>query len=100
MIELMGTDATVYLDRGRYELHPERNKGSYEELVIGSGLRGRDFYDQPDGERLHLANWVECIRSRKKPIAPAEAGVSAAEAAHLANAALRSGGKAIWKDRG
>jgi predicted dehydrogenase len=97
MIELMGTDGTLYLDRGRYELHPERNKGSYEELVIGSGPRGRDFYDKPDGELLHLTNWVECVRSRKKPIAPAEAGVSAAEAAHLANTALRGDGKAVWK---
>jgi predicted dehydrogenase len=98
MIEIMGTDATLYLDRGRFELHPERNKGKYEELVIGSGPRGRDFYDKPDGELLHLTNWVECVRSRTKPIAPAEAGVSAAAAAHLANAALREGGKATWKD--
>ncbi len=98
MIEIMGTDGTLYLDRGRYELHPERNKGKYEELVIGSGPRGRDFYEQPDGELLHLANWVECVRSRKKPIAPVEAGVSAAAAAHLANAALRNGGKATWND--
>jgi predicted dehydrogenase len=100
MIELMGTDATLYLDRGRYELHPERNKGPSEELVIGSGPRGRDFYDQPDGELLHLTNWVECVRSRKKPIAPAEAGVSAADAAHLANAALRGEGKAVRTGRG
>ncbi|HEX4589662.1 MAG TPA: Gfo/Idh/MocA family oxidoreductase, partial [Gemmataceae bacterium] len=57
MIELMGTDGTLYLDRGRYELHPERNKGKYEELVLGSGPRGKDFYDKPDGELLHLTNW-------------------------------------------
>ena len=97
MIEIMGTEGTLYLDRGRYELYPERNKGKYEELVIGSGPRGRDFYDKPDGELLHLTNWIECARSRTKPIAPAEAGVSAASAAHLANAALRGGGKAAWK---
>jgi predicted dehydrogenase len=94
MIELMGTDGTLYMDRGRYELYPERNKGKYEEMVLGSGPRGKDFYDKPDGELLHLTNWVECVRSRGKPVAPAEAGVSAAEAAHLANAALRRGGKA------
>ena len=27
---------------------------------------------------LHLTNWVECIRTRQRPNAPAEAGVSAA----------------------
>jgi len=97
MLEFMGTDATLYLDRGRYEIHPERNKGQYEEMVLGSGKRGADFYDKPDGELLHLANWIDCLRTRKKPNAPAEAGVSAAAAAHLANQSLRSGQLAHWK---
>src|SRR5207253_5339415 len=98
MMEFMGSDATLYLDRGRYEIHPEKNKKiEYEELVLGTGKRGQDFYDKPDGELLHLKNWVECVRSRKKPNCPAEAGVSAAAAAHLGNQALRSGQVAAWK---
>jgi predicted dehydrogenase len=97
MLEFMGTDATLYLDRGRYEVHPERGKGKYEELVLGTGKRGQDFYDKPDGELVHLTNWVDCVRGRKRPTAPAEAGVSAASAAHLANQALRSGQVATWK---
>jgi predicted dehydrogenase len=97
-IVFMGTNASLYLDRGRLELTPERGKGEVEELVIGSGPKGRDFYEQPDGELLHLLNWVECIRSRARPVAPAEAGVSAASAAHLANRALRSGKVAAWRE--
>jgi predicted dehydrogenase len=97
MLEFMGTDATLYLDRGRYEIYPERGKGKYEEMVLGTGARGRDFYDKPDGELLHVTNWVECVRSRKRPNAPAEAGVSAASAAHLGNLAFRSGQVAKWK---
>src|SRR5262245_1754253 len=55
MVEFMGSDATLYIDCGRYEIHPERNKGGeYEELVLGTGKRGQDFYDKPDGELLHL----------------------------------------------
>jgi predicted dehydrogenase len=97
MLEFMGTDATLYLDRGRYEIHPERNRRiAAKEHVIGKGPRGADFYDQPNGELLHLANWVECIRSRQTPTAPAEAGVSAAAAAHLANLSLRRGEIARW----
>jgi predicted dehydrogenase len=97
MLEFMGTEATLYLDRGRYEIHPERNKGSYEEFVLGTGKRGQDFYDRPEGELLHLTHWVECVRGRQKPNTPAEAGVSAASAAHLANQALRTGQVAHWK---
>ena len=97
MLEFMGSEATLYLDRGRYEIHPERNKKiQYSEMVLGSGPRGADFYDLPKGEVLHLANWVECIRSRNKPNCPAEIGVSSAGAAHLANLALRSGQVARW----
>jgi predicted dehydrogenase len=97
MIEFMGTDGTMYIDRGRYEIHPERNRGKYEEKVLGKGKRGLDFYDKPDGELLHLTNWVECVRSRKTPTAPAEAGVQAAAAAHLSNQALRGRQVALWK---
>ncbi len=92
MIEFMGSEATLYIDRGRYEIHPERRKKiEYSELILSRepDFRGADFYDQPDGETLHLANWLACIRSRARPSAPAEAGVSAAAAAHLANLSLR-----------
>ncbi|MCI0465025.1 MAG: Gfo/Idh/MocA family oxidoreductase [Gemmataceae bacterium] len=98
MLEFMGTEATLYLDRGRYEIHPEaRSKGKYEEQVLGKGNRGRDFYDAPDGELLHLTNWIDCMRSRNRPNAPAEAGVGAAAAAHLGNQAFRKGVVAEWR---
>lgn len=97
MCEFMGSEATLYIDRGRYEVHPERrSKLKPGEMVLGSGPRGADFYDQPDGELLHLSNWIECVRSRKRPNCPVEAGVSSASAAHLANKALRSGATAKW----
>jgi predicted dehydrogenase len=98
MIVFMGTEGTLYLDRGRLEVTPEKGKKLKPlEVVIGTGPKGADFYDKPDGEALHIANWLECIRSRKTPNAPAEAGVSAAAAAHLANQSLRSGEVARWK---
>ncbi|HLN31108.1 MAG TPA: Gfo/Idh/MocA family oxidoreductase [Gemmataceae bacterium] len=98
MLEFMGTDATLYLDRGRYEIHPERNRGKYEEWVLGTGKRGQDFYDKPDGELLHLTNWIECVRNRKTPNSPVEAGVGAAAAAHLGNQALRTHLVTSWKE--
>lgn len=100
MLEFMGTDGTLYLDRGRYEIYPERDRSKAEEWVLGTGRKGQDFYDKPDGELLHLTNWVECVRSRKRPNAPAEAGVGAAAAAHLGNQAYRSGQVARWRGEG
>jgi histidinol phosphatase-like PHP family hydrolase len=101
MTEFMGTEATLYIDRGRYEVHPEPKRNSIgelmenplrpSELILGSGPRGQDFYDRPNGEILHLSNWLECIRTRQCPNAPVEAGVKAAAAAHLGNIAYRKG---------
>ena len=108
MLEFMGTEATLYLDRGRLEVLPERKRDAHYpnaqlptepemQWVLGSGPKGADFYDEPDGEVLHLSNWLECIRSRKTPTAPVEAGISAASAAHLGNIALRKNTVAHWK---
>ncbi|MDX2182231.1 MAG: Gfo/Idh/MocA family oxidoreductase [Bryobacteraceae bacterium] len=107
MIEVMGHDGTIYLDRGRMELYPDprrifggrldKPKFEYEEMVIGNGPKGADFYEKPNGEKLHIEDWLKAVRTRSKPVAPAEAGVSSASAAHLANLALRSGQKAVWK---
>jgi predicted dehydrogenase len=100
MCEIMGSEATLYLDRGRYELIPERRRNAKgeeqpaiepEEWILGKGNRGADFYDNPDGEALHLANWADCIRTRKPPATTIGDGVLAAAGAHLANLSLRQG---------
>ena len=106
MTEFMGTEGTLYIDRGRYEIYPERKRGNRgeivenslkpAELVLGDGPRGQDFYKNPDGEVLHLTNWLECIRTRERPNVPADAGATAAAAAHLGNIAYRTGKVAKW----
>jgi predicted dehydrogenase len=97
MIAFLGTDGTLYLDRGRYEIYPERGKGERESWVLGTDpRRGRDYYDKPDGELLHLTNWIDCVRSRQRPNCPAQAGVAAAAAAQLGNRAYRTGQAAHW----
>ena len=100
MIEIMGRDATLYLDRGRYEFHPERaRKGvEYSEFVPGKSYRGADFDSNVDGGYEHMKNFIDCVRSRKKPRAPAEAGVSAASGAHLGNLAYRENKVARWDE--
>jgi predicted dehydrogenase len=95
-IEFMGTNGTLYLDRGRYEVRPELGKSTYQEWTLGDERRGADFYGKVDGALLHLTDWVQAIRSRKKPSAPAEVGVLAAASAHLGNQAYRRGQAVRW----
>jgi len=100
MLEFMGSEATLYLDRGRYEVIPERrSKVAASSLVLGQGPRGADFYDEVDGALYHLQDWVDSVRSRKQPACPVEVGVQAAAAAHMANLSYRSGKIARWSDQ-
>jgi len=47
----------------------------------------------------HVRNWMECVRSRKQPNAPIEAGYSHAIAVIMTNAAYRTGQKVTFDDK-
>lgn len=47
----------------------------------------------------HMRNWMECVRSRKTPNAPVEAGYSHAIANIMTNAAVRTGAKATFDEK-
>ena len=54
------------------------------------------------GDRLtsnHIRNWMECIRSRKTPNAPVEAGYSHSIANIMTNAAVHTGHKAFFDEK-
>lgn len=44
----------------------------------------------------HMLNWMECVRNRTKPSAPAEAGYAHAVACIMTTAAIRTGQKATF----
>ncbi|SFG90838.1 Gfo/Idh/MocA family protein [Pedobacter insulae] len=47
----------------------------------------------------HMRNWMECVRSRKTPNAPVEAGYSHSIANIMTNAAVRTGAKATFDEK-
>lgn len=84
----MGTNGTLYVDRGRYELNPEPRRSFKSELFRpGKGEKGADF--DIDGTSDHIANWLAAIRKGERANTPAEAGVLSAGAAHMGNQAFR-----------
>jgi predicted dehydrogenase len=44
----------------------------------------------------HWRNFIQCVRSRNEPMAPAESGHRTASLCHLANIAMRVGRKLTW----
>ena len=47
-----------------------------------------------------MRNWMECVRSRKRPVADVEIGHHSTIAAHLGNIAYRTGNTIHWDAAG
>jgi predicted dehydrogenase len=80
-----GTKGTIFSDRVGYELFPA--DGGEPRSV-----RGADRTD------LHVANFIECMRSRKPPVADVEIGHKSSNVCHLGNISYRIGGRKIAWD--
>jgi predicted dehydrogenase len=74
-------------------LLPETSLENTEQVVVSANT---------GGDRLtsnHIRNWMECIRSRKTPNAPVEAGYSHSIATIMTNAAARTGTKVTFDEK-
>jgi predicted dehydrogenase len=67
---------------------------STAEAVVASANTGGDTLTTN-----HVRNWMECIRSRKQPNAPVEAGYYHSIANIMTNAAVRTGYKAVFDEK-
>lgn len=87
-----GTKAAMRLHRRGFTVYPEipRYSENYEpdnaSIIVKS---------QHDGALDHMANFLDCMRTRKAPNASVEIGVAAARAGHIANLAMRGDG--VWR---
>jgi predicted dehydrogenase len=89
-LEFRGTDGTIKLTRAGFELYREG---------VGKGNPVMTEHGYQDGTIDHMKNFFDCVKSRKEPNAPVEAGVAAARAGHIGNLALHRGGQTNWPVR-
>jgi predicted dehydrogenase len=97
-----GTQGTLYADRIGFEVYPEP-KGEFGPGAVHTvegdcqGFRMRRRQTQGrDATDLHIRNFIECVRSRQKPVAEVETGHRSTIVPHLGNIALRTGHKVRW----
>jgi predicted dehydrogenase len=93
-LEFRGDKATLKVDRERLAVYNEDSRKGQPwrqtpepEILVRS---------QADGSSSHLANWLDCIRTRQAPNAPMRAGVEAARASHIANQSILTGSRVRW----
>jgi predicted dehydrogenase len=75
-------------------LLPELDLVKEEVKVVASANTGGDPLTS-----AHVRNWMECVRSRKQPHAPVEAGYHHSIACIMTNAAVHRGGKATFDEK-
>ena len=73
-----GEKGTLFIGGDRYKIYDPENKLVHEE-------------PGPKMDKLHFQNFIDCVRSGKKPNAPIEEGQKSTMLCHLANIAYRTG---------
>jgi predicted dehydrogenase len=91
-IEFYGTDATLFVDRAGFDLTPETRRDG--DQVVGRTLARRQA-STPDNPS-HARNFIDCVKSRQKPICDIEIGHRSTSTAILGNLAYRSGATLTW----
>ncbi|MFD1256090.1 Gfo/Idh/MocA family protein [Mucilaginibacter terrae] len=74
-------------------LLPEISLDSTEQVVASANTGGDKLTSN------HIRNWMECLRSRKQPNAPVEAGYSHSIANIMTTAAAHTGSKATFDEK-
>lgn len=87
-ITFHGTRGTLYVDRTVCRLTPEK----------GSDLQPFEMARVTDPHPLHWANFVDCIRTRKKPNSDIETCVRSSATSILGNVSLRSKLRLDWDE--
>ncbi len=82
----VGERGAIHVDRGGLEVSPEG--------LLFQPL-GKDDVQLPESAN-HYQNWLECVRTRRLPIADVEAGHRSATVCHLGNIAIRTGRTITW----
>lgn len=114
-LEFLGNKASMVIDRGGFEITPEMKIDpnnavpQFRGHTTGGVNRSQtkpEPYTQAMKEPgsgneqfdLHVRNFLDCIKTRQRPISDVEDGHQITTACHLANMSLRLGGRSIRWD--
>jgi hypothetical protein len=85
-IVFMGTGGRLQIFRGGYRFIPKDTKDPSDEIRSGGS---------PD---VHVAEWLDCVRTRREPSATVEEGHYSSMACHIGNIAYRQRQRVTWRE--
>jgi len=92
-IEFHGTDGTLFVDREGFQVYPE--KVQFEKKHLGR-TPAMQMEQVNDGLLDHVANMLECMKTRKLPASDIESGHRTSSATFLGTVALRTKERLEW----
>ncbi|MBK9165873.1 MAG: Gfo/Idh/MocA family oxidoreductase [Bryobacterales bacterium] len=112
-LEFHGTKGTLSIGRGGFEIRPDMKVNPENSIPVFTGHptggpQRTEERPQPWTEAmkvpgssdeqfdLHVRNFLDCVKTRQRPIADVEDGHRITTACHLANISLRAGRKLRW----
>jgi predicted dehydrogenase len=90
-----GNNGVLVIDRAGWEVYPETDSIGKPRAFKVPGLPRRNA-GNADYHATHVQNFIECMRSRKRPNSDVEIGHNSMIACHLANIAQRLGRQVKW----
>ncbi len=106
-----GSEGTLFVDRAGYRITPQARQNSEP----AGSQSSRDGFDDLTGVSMyftnkaapergtssfqhfpHVRNFLDCVKSRQRPIGDIEVGHQVTATCHVGNIAFRSGRKILW----
>ena len=101
-LALYGSNGALFVDRLGFEIYPEL-KRNINIARLGPDRITRELFRMapkqefsPDSTALHVANFIECVKTRQRPVADVEIGHRSTSMALLGNIAYHTGRKLTW----
>ncbi len=90
-----GLGAIFIGDKGKIEINRNKLAANPKELIRGDP-KPADKSEYASVAHDHIRNWVHCLRTRERPVAPVEVGHRSSVICHLVNICRELGRKLTW----
>lgn len=100
-IAFIGNNGTLVLDRGGWEVIPEKEFVGWDKEGVDKMERVPVVKREGVGLDLHTVNFIEAVKSRDRSIltAPIKVGYDAALVSHMGNVAFKTGNRIYWDEQ-
>lgn len=95
-IEFHGSDASMFVDRGGFEVFPETRNGGRDGKRVMNRAPSMKMESANNDHVDHIRNFLDCMKSRQRPISDIEIGHRSTSTCLLGNVAYRSGRRIAW----